>query len=91
MGEVKQLHEELYYETAEESEEDKDLIYQHAEEACGYINLGSFSKLQMSNEVMQNLICIMTEAGPPMHYSDENQSLVSPNQDGKAVSYFVRL
>ena len=26
-----------------------------------------------------------------MHYSEENQSLVSPNQDGKAVSYFLRL
>jgi hypothetical protein len=91
IGEVKQLHEELYPETAEEREEDRDLIYQHAEEACDCINLGRFSKLQMPNEVMQNLICIMSETGPPMHYSDENQSLVSPNQDGKAVSYFLRL
>ena len=26
-----------------------------------------------------------------MHYLDDNQSLVSPNQDGKAVPYFLRL
>ena len=91
LGEVKQLHEELYHEAAEEREGDRDLIYQHAEEACDCINLGSFSKLQMPKEVMQNLICIMSETGPAMHYSDENQSLVTPNQDGKAVSYFLRL
>ena len=91
LGEVKQLHEELYPETNEEREADRDLICQHAEEACDCINLGRFSKLQMPKNVMQNLICIMTETGPPMHYSDENQSLVSPNQDGKAVSYFLRL
>jgi hypothetical protein len=91
LGEVKQLHEELYPETDEEREADRDLVYQHAEEACDCINLGRFSKLQMPNEVIQILICIMTETGPPMHYSSENQSLVSPNQDGKAVSYFLRL
>ena len=91
LGQVKQLHEELYPETNEEREADRDLICQHAEEACDCINLGRFSKLQMPKNVMQNLICIMTETGPPMHYSDENQSLVSPNRDGKAVSYFLRL
>ena len=91
IGEVKQLHEALYPETVEEREEDRELIYQHAEETCDCITLGRFSKAQMPNAVMENLICIMSETGPPMHYSDENQSLVSPNQDGKAVSYVLRL
>ena len=65
------------------------MVQKHAEEACDSINLGRFSKQQMPQEVIQNLICIMSETGPPMHYSTENQT--GPNQDGKAVSYFLRL
>ena len=52
LGGVKQLHEELYPETDEEREAVRDLIYQHAEEACDCINLGRFSKLQMPKNVM---------------------------------------
>lgn len=91
LGDVKQLHEHLYPNTEEECNISRDLVAKHAEEACDSINLGRFSKQMMPHDVMQNLICIMSETGPPMHYSEENQSLVSPNQDGKAVSYFLRL
>ena len=91
LGDVKQLHEHLYPNTEEECNISRELVHRHAEEACDSINLGRFSKQMMPHDVMQNLICIMSETGPPMHYSEENQSLVSPNQDGKAVSYFLRL
>ena len=91
LGDVKQLHEYEYPNTDEECNISRDLVAKHAEEACDSINLGRFSKQMMPHDVMQNLICIMSETGPPMHYSEENQSKVSPNQDGKAVSYFLRL
>ena len=91
LGGIKQLHEHLYPNTEEECNISRELVYRHAEEACDSINLGRFSKQMMPHDVMQNLICIMSETGPPMHYSEENQRLVSPNQDGKAVSYFLRL
>ena len=65
LGGVKQLHEYLAPNTEEECNISRDLVAQHAEEACDSINLGRFSKQMMPHDVMLNLICIMSETAPP--------------------------
>lgn len=64
LGGVKQLHEYLYPNTGEECNISRDLVAKHAEEACDCINLGRFSKQMMPHDVIQNLICIMSETAP---------------------------
>ena len=81
LGDVKQLHEISYPNTVEERDADRELVRQHAKEACDSIDLGRFSKQLMSDDVMHNIIRHLTEPVMP-HYQ---------NQDGKAASYFLRL
>ena len=81
LGEVKQCHEEFYFNSEAERAADRELVQRHAEEACDSINLGRFSKQLMPDIVIHNIITHLTEPVMPL-YKD---------LDGKAASYFLRL
>ena len=81
LGDVKQLHEDFYPNTAEELAADRASLQQHSKEACNSIDLGRMSKENMPNEVMVKILTHLTEPVMP-HYQ---------NLDGKAASYFLRL
>ena len=81
LGEVKQCHEEPYFNSEAERAADRELVQRHAEEACDSINLGRFSKQLMPDSVIHNIITHLTEPVMPL-YKD---------LDGKAASYFLRL
>ena len=81
LGDVKQLHEDFYPNTAEELAADRASLQQHSKEACNSIDLGRMSTENMPNEVMVKILTHLTEPVMP-HYQ---------NLDGKAASYFLRL